>query len=59
MNKIPELSSETKAFLDALRACPTADQDLGADPSKCRHDYRDGDLCSKCDNPKPLRRERT
>lgn len=25
-------------------------------PIHCRHDYRDGDLCSRCDNPKPLRR---
>lgn len=31
------------------------DRALAAAPACTRHDYRDGDLCSRCDNPKPLR----
>lgn len=27
-------------------------------PKVCRHDYSDGDICSKCDMAKPIRGEK-
>jgi hypothetical protein len=30
-------------------------QQAGRTSVPCRHDYRDGDICSKCDQIRPLR----
>jgi hypothetical protein len=36
-----------------VEPCAIGDQQI-RDSKTCRHDYRDGDLCSKCDQLRPL-----
>jgi hypothetical protein len=35
------------------RRCPACHQEIAR--VACRHDYSDGDICSKCDAAKPIR----
>lgn len=61
MLTVPNSSNATPARSATLDACTSANSlpktKCKQFPAKCKHDYRDcPDICSKCDQMRPLRR---